>query len=79
MTTAKVFPNGQSQAVRLPKEYRFSESEVGIVKLGEMVVLFPKDKNWEIFSKTQAVSDDFGDVILNARQNEIQSTPREAL
>jgi antitoxin VapB len=79
MTTAKVFPNGQSQAVRLPKEYRFSETEVGIIKLGEMVVLFPKDKNWEIFSKTAPVSDDFGDIILSARMNETQNSPRENL
>lgn len=42
MTTAKIFENGRSQAVRLPKEYRFSEDEVLISKVGEIVMLIPK-------------------------------------
>ena len=33
MLTAKIFENGRSQAVRLPKEYRFKEDEVAIIKL----------------------------------------------
>jgi antitoxin VapB len=42
MQTAKLFQNGRSQAVRLPKEFRFEgESEVFIVRDGERVVLMP--------------------------------------
>ena len=47
METAKVFLNGRSQAVRLPQEYRFSDDEVYIKKVGSTVMLFPKDRLWE--------------------------------
>ncbi len=49
METAKLFANGQSQAVRLPKEYRFAGDEVYIQKIGNTVILFPKDRAWETF------------------------------
>jgi antitoxin VapB len=42
MPTARIFTNGNSQAVRLPKEFRFNEDEVVIKKVGDMVILFPK-------------------------------------
>ncbi len=42
MNTTRIFNNGNSQAVRLPKEFRFDEDEVVIKKLGDMVVLLPK-------------------------------------
>jgi antitoxin VapB len=42
MQTARIFNNGNSQAVRLPKEFRFEEDEVVIKKIGDMVVLLPK-------------------------------------
>ena len=51
MTMAKVFENGRSQAVRLPKEYRFTSDEVLINKIGDMVVLIPKDRKWDSFMK----------------------------
>lgn len=49
MDTAKIFESGRSQAVRLPKQYRFEESEVFIKKLGNMVIMMPKDKVWGTF------------------------------
>lgn len=49
MKTAKLFINGRSQAVRLPKEYRFSGTDVYIKKIGNMVILLPKDNPWESF------------------------------
>lgn len=42
MPTAKLFRNGNSQAVRLPKECRFEGDEVIVKKAGDTVVLFPK-------------------------------------
>ena len=51
MMTAKIFENGRSQAVRLPKEYRFTSDEVLINKIGDMVVLIPKDRKWDSFMK----------------------------
>ena len=49
MMTAKVFENGRSQAVRLPKEYRFSSDEVMINKIGDIVILMPKADKWKSF------------------------------
>ena len=47
--TAKVFKNGRSQAVRLPKEYRFHCDEVMVNKIGDAVVLLPKNSKWDSF------------------------------
>ncbi|HKU14194.1 MAG TPA: type II toxin-antitoxin system VapB family antitoxin [Steroidobacteraceae bacterium] len=47
MKTAKLFKNGESQAVRLPKEFRFVGEEVFIKRVGNAVMLFPKAKSWE--------------------------------
>lgn len=47
MKTAKLFKNGESQAVRLPKEFRFSGTEVLIQRVGDAVVLLPKAKSWD--------------------------------
>ena len=49
MLTAKLFTNGSSQAVRLPKEFRFNGTEVYVQKVGSSVMLVPKDKAWETF------------------------------
>ena len=46
MQTAKIFINGRSQAVRLPKEFRFSGNDVFIKKIGKIVLLIPKDDPW---------------------------------
>jgi antitoxin VapB len=72
MSTAKLFTNGKSQAVRLPKEYRFPGDDVGITRVGEMVVLYQKTRAWSIFSDTPPVTDDFCESILEARQNDPQ-------
>lgn len=47
MKTAKLFKNGESQAVRLPKEFRFKGTEVYLRRVGTAVVLLPKSKSWE--------------------------------
>lgn len=47
MKTAKLFQNGQSQAVRLPKEFRFEGDEVYIKKSGTTVVLIPLVNSWD--------------------------------
>lgn len=63
MTTAKLFQNGQSQAVRLPKEFRFDNlKEVFIKKVNGMVILMPKsDKSvWsQMYDNLDEFSDDF--------------------
>jgi antitoxin VapB len=50
MQTAKLFQNGRSQAVRLPKEYNFEGTDVLIQKIGDSVILFPKNACGKHFS-----------------------------
>ena len=46
METAKLFQNGKSQAVRLPKEFRFGSDRVYIKRVGNAVVLLPYKSSW---------------------------------
>ena len=60
MQTARLFANGRSQAVRLPRDYQFKGGNVYIKKVGEAVMLFPVDKDWEIFLHgLNSFTDDF--------------------
>ncbi len=60
MKTAKIFQNGQSQAVRLPKEFRFEDSEVFIKKSGNVVQLIPRSDSWDsLFGSLKKFSRDF--------------------
>ena len=60
MNTAKLFKNGKSQAVRLPKQFRFQGTEVYIKRVGRCVILMPKDDRWEsLTSSLDNFSDDF--------------------
>lgn len=60
MMTAKLFENGRSQAVRLPKECRFSGDEVAINKVGDIVMLIPKESKWSGFLESlNLFSEDF--------------------
>ncbi len=55
---AKIFMNGRSQAVRLPKEYRFDTEEVYITKQGQNVILSAKKPTWDEFFDSRPVFDD---------------------
>jgi antitoxin VapB len=60
MNTAKIFKNGKSQAVRLPKEFKFVGKEVYIKRIGRNVMLIPKDDPWEsLLGSLDEFSDDF--------------------
>ena len=63
MDTAKLFKNGRSQAVQLPKEYALPGDEVYIKRINGVVVLIPKDGNmWGSFiDSLDRFSDDFMD------------------
>jgi len=62
MLSSKVFISGNSQAIRLPKEYQVTEKELFIQKIGNTIILFPKSNHWEAFEKSiQQFSDDFLD------------------
>jgi len=60
MKTAKLFRNGQSQAVRLPREFRFQDDHVFIKKSGNIVMLIPPGDSWNsLFNSLNKFSDDF--------------------
>ena len=60
MEIAKIFSNGGSQAVRLPKNYRFETSEVYINQIGNVVMLFPTNDRWQsLLSSLSLFTDDF--------------------
>ena len=69
---AKVFRNGRSQAIRIPKEYRVDSDEVYIEKVGDSLVIRPKKKDkWEnFFDKLRDV--DTKDFMKNRKQLPIQ-------
>ncbi|HLB43025.1 MAG TPA: type II toxin-antitoxin system VapB family antitoxin [Gammaproteobacteria bacterium] len=62
MRIAKLFKNGQSQAVRLPKEFRFEGEEVFIKKVGKVTILLPIKNPWApLLDSINKFSDDFMD------------------
>ena len=68
---AKIFMNGRSQAVRLPKEYRFDTDEVYVSRQGQNIVISPKRTSWDDFFNSKPA---FDDNFLNDRQ---ESQPQE--
>ncbi len=53
METAKLFSNGRSQAVRLPKEFRLEGKEVFIKKTGAGILLLPKNQSvWDAWEQS---------------------------
>ena len=76
MLSSKVFKSGNSQAIRLPKEYQVEERELYIKKIGSTLILFPKNKPWEAFERSLTeFSDDF---LANGREQP-EAQEREGL
>lgn len=74
MKTAKLFRNGQSQAVRLPKEFRFDGDEVYIKRVGNAVVLLPDRGSWGgLFESLELFSEDF----MESRDQPLQPEKRQ--
>jgi antitoxin VapB len=60
METAKLFQNGSSQAVRLPKAFRISGDEVKIFKNGNQIILEPLELTWDsLFESLSEFPEDF--------------------
>ena len=74
MDSAKLFKNGQSQAVRLPKEYRMEGEEVFIKKVGNTIMLIPKSDPWQTFK--QAISE-FTEDFMEERNMPADSNRKE--
>lgn len=65
MNTAKIFWSGRSQAVRLPKSFRFDTDEVRIRRHGETVVLEPIAQDWAwLDSVVGSLDTDFAEAAL---------------
>jgi len=77
METAKLFKNGRSQAVRLPKRFAFSGSEVYVTKVNGVVMLVPKGKGiWKPFLESLAM---FSDAYLAGNREQGNLDRREPL
>jgi len=64
MITTKVFQSGNSQAVRIPREYRIDSDEVTVNRIGKALVLLPKDDSWSLFSEgVREVGEDYPSTI----------------
>ena len=60
MEVAKVFKTGRSQAIRLPKDYRFDCEEVLISRVGKALIRAKKEDAWDVFMEgLSGFSDDF--------------------
>jgi len=72
-STAKVFMNGRSQAIRLPKAFRVDGTEVNIKKEDNRLIIEPKPHvSWELFFKTFKCDQDF-----NVRRSCLKDKPRK--
>ena len=76
METAKIFENGRSQAVRLPKKFRFNVDEVVVQQVGEAVILVPKESLWQTFMEGL---DSFTDDIFEDGRDQGVQKEREIL
>lgn len=76
MNTARIFRNGRSQAVRLPKECQFGTDEVCVNKVGETVMLFPPNKGWETLVQSL---DRFSNDYMANRDQPAEKRKRKAL
>ena len=73
---AKIFRNGASQAVRLPRDFRFEGEEVCIKRIGSAVLLFPRNAAWDLMREALGqVDEDF----MAERNQPERADEREAL
>jgi antitoxin VapB len=76
METAKLFWSGRSQAVRLPKDFRFSGEEVRIRRHGSAVILEPVTEDW---AWLDAIAGKLDDDFIRATEEEPPDQERPAI
>ena len=77
---ARVFMTGNSQAVRLPREFRFDVDRVAIRREGNRVILSPPYQDWaDYFQNAPRVGDDFRAAMMEMRGNPLPLEDREPL
>jgi len=77
--TAKVFMSGKSQAVRLPKKFRFTEGcdEVSVRQVGRHLILSPLFTDWDDYwANSTRPSDDFIESVLKRKESELPAEER---
>lgn len=77
--TAKVFMSGKSQAVRLPKKFRFTEGcdEVSVRQVGRHLILSPRYSDWDDYwANSTRPSDDFVEAVLRRKESELPAEER---
>ncbi len=75
METAKLFQNGKSQAVRLPKEFRFRGDKVYIKRMGSAVILLPYHDAWKLMADSLPL---FSPDFMETREQPAEQ-PRESV
>ena len=76
MQTVKVFRSGNSQAVRIPKEFKIDDSELLIHKVGNSIILTSKDDIWTSFRNS---IDEFSDDLFIDGREQPEYQERESL
>ena len=79
--SAKVFMSGKSQAVRLPKKFRFADGcdEVLVRQVGRHLILSPRYSDWDDYWANSArPSDDFVEAVLNRSASELPAEERQS-
>ncbi|MBN1225573.1 MAG: AbrB/MazE/SpoVT family DNA-binding domain-containing protein [Deltaproteobacteria bacterium] len=76
MLSTKVFTSGNSQAIRLPKEYQVGQKELFVQKVGTTIILFPKENPWEAFERSLT---EFSDDFMAEGRNQPVAQEREGL
>jgi len=76
MEKAKLFQNGNSQAVRLPKEFRMPGNEVKIYKKGNQIIIEPLETTWDALFESLA---EFPENVMEEGRNQPAVQNREAL
>ena len=74
MVCTKVFTSGNSQAVRIPKEFHIDYSDLYIKKIGSTIILFPQEKQWENLERSLS---EFSDDFMNEGRNQPVLQKRE--
>ena len=76
MLTTKIFTNGNSQAIRIPKEYRFEDDEVVISKVGSAIILYQRNDRFAVLMESlHGFTDDF---LPDGRPPQLAQTERES-
>ncbi|NLC92617.1 MAG: AbrB/MazE/SpoVT family DNA-binding domain-containing protein [Treponema sp.] len=74
MVSTKVFTSGNSQAVRIPKEFHIDYSDLYIKKIGSTIILFPQENQWENLERSLS---EFSDDFMNEGRNQPVLQKRE--